>query len=57
MFSDQDLDLRKIYVANESEILGGQGMGNLIFKNPLKKFPDFSNKKGKPFTKCAAKRR
>lgn len=57
MFSDQELDLRKIYVANESEILGGQGMGNLIFKNPLKKFPDFSNRKGKPFTKCAAKRR
>ena len=32
-------------------------MGNLIFKNPLKKIPDFSNRKGKPFTKCAAKRR
>lgn len=32
-------------------------MGNLIFKNLLKKFPDFSNGKEKPFTKCAAKRR
>ena len=37
--------------------MGGQGTGDLIFKNPLKKFPDFSNRKGKPFTKCAAKRR
>lgn len=32
-------------------------MGNLIFKNPLKKFSDFSSGKGKPVTKCAAKRR
>ena len=32
-------------------------MGNVIFKNPWKKFPDFSNGKGKPFTKWAAKSR
>ena len=32
-------------------------MRNLIFKNLLKKFPYFSNRKGKPFTRCAAKRR
>ena len=38
-------------------MLGGQGMRNLIFKNLLKKFPYFSNRKGKPFTRCAAKRR